>query len=136
MNLGTASTWGKEPANPGPELATHWAPVAGDADALVAGCPLLILLLLEVLPHALLLKLVQPLQLLIAEKQLCAKGESWHKEVPDATRHPWELPSPAAIQAPSLSRGDSLLTTPSVYHPERGGNLQQSASHGATWLTF
>lgn len=50
------------------------APLAGDADALLAGRLLLVLLLLEVLPDTLLLELVQPLQLLLAEKQLCAKA--------------------------------------------------------------
>lgn len=48
------------------------APLAGYTDAFLAGRLLLVLLLLEVLPDALLLKLVQPLQLLVAEKQLYA----------------------------------------------------------------
>lgn len=52
------------------------APLTGDTNALLAGRLLLVLLLLEMLPDTLLFKLVQPLQLLVAEKQLCAKAEA------------------------------------------------------------
>lgn len=135
--LGHRLSVGQGARKPRPRLGDALGtPVAGDTDTLVAGCPLLVLLLLKVLLHALLLKLVQPLQLLLAEKQLCAKGESWREKAPDATWHRCELPSPAAMKAPSLSRGDSLLTPPSVCHTERGCNLQQSASRGGTGLTF
>lgn len=58
------------PPPPGPR-----APLGSDADALVAGRLLLVFLLLEVLLHALLLELVQPLQLVLAEEQLCAGEE-------------------------------------------------------------
>ena len=59
----------------GPAVGTLSVPLTSDADALVAGRLLLVLLLPEVLLHALLLELVQPLQLLIAKEQLCVKGE-------------------------------------------------------------
>lgn len=68
----------------GPGLAprrAHLSPLGSDTDALVAGRLLLVLLLLEVLLHALLLECMQPLQLLLPEEQLCA-GRSGEKRVP------------------------------------------------------
>lgn len=81
MNIGISVRMGRSgPHTLGPRLGPGPAlgsPLTSDADALVAGRLLLVLLLLEVLLDTLLLELVQPLQLLVAEKQLCVKGEGF-----------------------------------------------------------
>lgn len=88
MNFGISLRMGKRsPHTLGPLVGTGpmvGTPLTSDADALVAGWLLLVLLLLEVLLNTLLLELVQPLQLLVTEKQLCVKGEVFAK---------WEMSS-------------------------------------------
>lgn len=62
--LASPTEWGARVSKPlahGPAVGTLHVPLRSDPDALVAGRLLLILLLPEVLLHALLLELMQPL---------------------------------------------------------------------------
>lgn len=125
MNLPPPPQNGVEPANLGPRAGDMLdTPLAGDTDALVAGRLLLVLLLLEVLLHALLLELMQPLQLLLAEKQLCAE-----KGLPgESPRCPWRTPlRHGAFQGPASVWTLFQLPGPIVYHTRRPCDKQLSS---------